>query len=195
MYHALLEDDDELDDDDLEEDTDANSESTVNDKKPGNNEKWLARLPDEVQVLVFSYVPHRLRLLVLSEKYQYTYYSRKLDSLPINMKTYSVLFKYAISVSDMLEDIHRRSSYMRSFGVIYNCMDWINNVIELERRGNFEKHVLSYRNAPVKSMILEAFQHYREIYLRDRSGKGLHNAHKLQYEAAMTRLYAFVAAI
>jgi len=179
------------DSDDEEEEERFDEGDTTADEDP----KLLFRLPDEVQVLVYAYLPHRIRLTILHERYPYWYYHFKLNRLPITIQSYYILHKYALSVYDLVDACRMRGSWFRTYGTVYDCIDWMNNVEELERRGNFSERVLSYENIPVKGLIMNAFRYYREIYLRDRGGVRMPREDVVRYEKVMVQLYAFVAGI
>jgi len=189
-------------DSDDEEDTPVHAVMEKTPVKSQESAQTLFDLPDEVQVNIYSFLPHRIRLIILNEKYPYKYYSEKLDRLPVSIESYYILHKYAASVYEMLHLLFTRVGvrwlgfrWRRSYGTIYDCLDWMNNVSELERRTNFIENVLSYKNIPVKRMILNAFKYYREIYSCDRSGRKIEKKQILDFEDKMIKLYAFVAGL
>ena len=81
-YELLLESDDE---DETKDETTGLTDAET---------RRLSELPDEVQTLIFSYLPYRIRLAILTEKYPQKYCIDKLNRLPINMDTYFILHKY-----------------------------------------------------------------------------------------------------
>jgi len=148
--------------------------------------KKFFKLPDHIQMLIFSYLPYRTRLVILTEKYPQTYCYEKLNKLPVNMITYTILHRYAQSVMLMLERIVNKRWY-KSYNLIYDCLDWMHNVPELERRWDFTERVLGYENLPVKRLILAAFTHYRKMKSSEKD--------RVESEAIMIRLYSFVVGI
>jgi len=181
-YDALLDSDDESDEDNVIE----SEEELIEIKK-------LKELPDEVQVRIFAYLPHRIRLAILHEKYPYKYYSEKLNRLPVTRNTFNLLYKYACMVFDLVSTFQQRGSWYKLYGTVNNSIDWMYFTDELHRRGNFVEDALQYENVPVKHMIINAFRYYREIYLRDRSGNQMDKREVRQHEKTMLKLYAFIA--
>jgi hypothetical protein len=178
----------------LDSDSDSDSDSFLDTNNENKNQKMLSELPDSVQLLIFSYLPYRTRLALLTEKYPQKYCFEKLNRLPVNMITYTILHKYAAMVTYILKRV-LVWKWDKPYSSIYNCYDWMNNVSELERRGNFSEQVLMYKNTPVKRLILAAFTHYRKIYSRKSTEQKRNNDDINEGEAIMMRLYAFVVGL
>jgi len=120
--------------------------------------KTINDLPEDVEFIIMSYLPPKLRLMLLKQKYSHKFLAHKLHNAPKDFSTLQRLHSLVGQCKDVLK------KYLDRQGDIYKNANWYIDLSQKDLMKPLPKHCEFLYYEKLSYIIMAAIQNYSKMY-------------------------------